>query len=45
MTFYSQNQIKYLQGFYRVLVDVRVLRGDTQWLKFGGTNDQASLTD
>ena len=23
--FYSQNQINYLQGFYRVLVDVRVL--------------------
>jgi len=23
----------------------RLLRGDTQWLKFGGTNDQASLTD
>jgi hypothetical protein len=26
--FYSQNQINYLQGFYRVLVDVRVLRVD-----------------
>ena len=25
MPFYSQNQIEYLQGFYRVLVDVRVL--------------------
>ena len=23
--FYSQNQIKYLQDFYRILVDVRVL--------------------
>ena len=30
--FYSQNQIQYLQGFYRVLVDVRVL-SDHQSLK------------
>ena len=30
MTFYLQNQIKYLQCFYSILVDVRVRSGDTQ---------------
>ena len=40
MTFYSPNQIKYLQHFYSILVDVRVL--SLQYLAHGPTLQKQS---
>ena len=44
--FYSQNQIKYLQDLYRILVDVRVLQGggekNTGWTEHVLCNDYFS---